>query len=71
MLYELLLNTFLVLSVKKVVKALTKISNLNVLHKLFVNSSGNKNCLWEENIPLEDVPESIANVTLISAIPGI
>uniref|UniRef100_K1RDR5 A disintegrin and metalloproteinase with thrombospondin motifs 2 n=1 Tax=Magallana gigas TaxID=29159 RepID=K1RDR5_MAGGI len=33
-------------------------------------NSGNKNCLWEENIPLEDVPESIANVTLISAIPG-
>lgn len=49
---------------------MTKYSNLIVLHKLFVNSSGNKNCLWEENIPLEDVPESIANETLISAIPG-
>ncbi|XP_022337758.2 A disintegrin and metalloproteinase with thrombospondin motifs 1-like [Crassostrea virginica] len=33
-------------------------------------TNNNKNCLWEENIPVEDVPENIANVTLLSSIPG-
>lgn len=65
MLYNLLLNMLLVLLVK-VLKLV-----LVVLRQLCVYSSGNKNCLWEENIPLEDVPKSIANETLIPAIPGI
>lgn len=50
---------------------LIKYLNLIVLYKLFVNSFGNKNCLWEENILLEDVFESIVNVILIFVILGI
>lgn len=57
---------------KKLVKAsLDQVFEFHCCISCFVYSSGNKNCLWEENIPLEDVPESIANETLISGIPGI
>ncbi|XP_048751942.2 A disintegrin and metalloproteinase with thrombospondin motifs 7-like isoform X2 [Ostrea edulis] len=33
-------------------------------------NSGNKHCLWEENIPLDDVPRDILNQRLIPEIPG-
>ncbi|XP_062605264.1 A disintegrin and metalloproteinase with thrombospondin motifs 14-like [Saccostrea cucullata] len=33
-------------------------------------NSVNKDCLWEENIPPEEVPQNIVNQSLVPAIPG-
>ena len=37
---------------------------------LLFSRSGKKTCLWEENIPTQNVPRNLADVNLNPSIPG-
>lgn len=37
---------------------------------LLFSRSGRKTCLWEENIPTQNVPQNLADVILNPSIPG-